>query len=179
MRPSKHESDFHADTDNGATMKNLPYEGATAGDKALIELQRTLAKFGCATFGTGTDAERGMTIVTFKWRERTVKLEASWKGYAAAWLKAHPYKYSSRVTRAEHEQRALTQAQVSICSVLRDWVKGQVTAVECGVMSFEAAFMPHMLLKDGRRVLDAAQALLPAPEESKVVDLKPNGTTPL
>src|SRR3990172_5640408 len=60
----------------------LPYETATSGDKALIELQRTLAKFGCQSFGTMTDAERGVTIVQFKWRNRQVSLRASWKGYA-------------------------------------------------------------------------------------------------
>jgi hypothetical protein len=151
---------------------SLPYESATAGDKALVELQRILARFGCAQFGTATDAEKGETIVHFKWRERQVALHASWKGYAQAWLKEHPYHYSrTRTTRQEHEAKALTQAQTSVCSVLRDWVKGQITAVECGVLSFEAAFMPHMLLQDGRRVLDAAQALLPAPG-AKVVDIK-------
>lgn len=45
-----------------------------------------------------------------------------------------------------------------MCSVLRDWVKGQVTAVECGIMSFEAAFMPHMLLPTGERVIDRLEA---------------------
>lgn len=153
---------------------SLPYETATAGDKALIELQRTLAKFGCQSFGTMTDAERGVTIVQFKWRNRHVSLEASWKGYAQTWLKEHPWRYHSRgPTRAEHEQRALKQAQTSVCSVLRDWVKGQVTAIECGVMSFEAAFMPHMLLPSGERVLDRVRSdnLLPPPEEQKVVHI--------
>ena len=154
---------------------NLPYETATAGDKALVDLQRTLAKFGCQSFGTMTDAERGVTIVQFKWRNRNVSLEASWKGYATSWLKAHPYRYTGRgPTKPEHEQRALKQAQTSVCSVLRDWVKGQITAVECGVMSFEAAFMPHMLLANGQRVIDRVQAdnLLPAPDESSVVELR-------
>jgi hypothetical protein len=151
----------------------LPYETATAGDKALVELQRTLAKFGCQSFGTMTDAEKGATIVQFKWRNQTISLEASWKGYAAAWLKNHPYKYSTRCTRQEHEQKAMVQAQKSVCSVLRDWTKGQITAVECGVMSFEAAFMPHMLLSSGERVIDRVKAdnLLPAPEE-KVIEMK-------
>jgi len=151
----------------------LPYETATAGDKALVELQRTLAKFGCQSFGTMTDAERGMTIVQFKWKNRQVSLEASWKGYASAWLKEHPWRYSGRTTRADHDKKALAQAQVSVCSVLRDWVKGQVVAVECGIMSFDAAFMPHMLLPSGMRVVDHinSQNLLPAPEENKVVQL--------
>lgn len=153
---------------------SIPYESATSGDKALAELQRTLAKFGCSTFGTMVDAERGMTIVQFKWRDRRVSLEASWKGYAAAWLKANPYTSRTRGTRQDHDQKALKQAQTSVCSVLRDWVKGQVTAVECGVMSFEAAFMPHMLLPSGERVIDRVQAekLLPPPADDKVVALK-------
>ena len=156
---------------------NLPYETATSGDKALTDLQRVLAKFGCQSFGTMTDTENGETIVQFKWRNRTVSLRASWKGYATAWLKAHPWNYNRRGTRQEYEQRALDQAKVSICSVLRDWTKGQITAVECGVMSFEAAFMPHMLLPTGERVIDRVQAdkLLPAPE-SNVIEMKATGT---
>lgn len=155
-------------------MSTLPYENATSGDKALIELQRTLAKFGCQSFGTMTDAERGVTMVQFKWRNRNISLEVSWKGYAQAWLKAHPWQWGrTRLTKEEHHQRALKQAQTSVCSLLRDWVKGQITAVECGVMSFEAAFMPHMLLPSGERVIDRVQAdrLLPPPDD-KVVNLK-------
>ena len=152
---------------------SLPYETATAGDKALAELQRVLAKFGCQSFGTMTDAERGVTIIQFKHRNRHVSLEASWKGYAQAWIKAHPYNAWTRMPRNQYDQKALKQAQASVCSVLRDWVKGQVTAVECGIMSFEAAFMPHMLLPSGERLIDRVQAdkLLPAPDE-KVVEIR-------
>jgi len=152
---------------------SLPYSSATAGDRALVEVQKTLAAFGCQAFGTMTDEERGVIVVHFRWRNRTINLEASWKGYAVAWLKANPYSYRSKGTRADHDTKALKQARVSICSVLRDWVKGQTTAIECGVLTFEAAFMPHMLLPNGQRVLDAAQAanLLPPPEESNVVRL--------
>lgn len=146
---------------------SIPYATASSGDKALMELQRTLGKFGCQCFGTMTDAEKGETIVQFRWRNRDVSLRASWKGYAAAWLKDKPYSNRMRGTRQQYEQVALKQAQMSVCSVLRDWVKGQITAVECGIMSFEAAFMPHMLLSTGERVIDRVQAqgILPAPEE--------------
>ncbi len=155
-------------------MATLPYETATSGDKALAELQRILGKFGCQAFGTMTDMERGCTIVQFRWRNRTVSLEANWKGYAAAWLKAHPYNTRMRMNRAAHEAKAIKQAQISVCSVLRDWVKGQVTAVECGVMSFEAAFFAHMLLPSGERVIERVQSerLLPPPDDEKVVEMK-------
>jgi hypothetical protein len=153
---------------------SIPYSTATAGGRALDELQKTLAKFGCQSFGTMTDTENGKTIVQFKWRNRQISLEASWNGYAAAWLKENHWNYRKRWTRAEHDRRALEQAKISVCSVLRDWVKGQVTAIECGVMSFDAAFMPHMLLPSGERVIDYLNTsnLLPAPEQNKVVELK-------
>lgn len=145
-------------------MGSLPYEDSVAGDRALADLQRALAKFGCQSFGTMIDAEKGCTTVQFRWQGRIVSLEASWRGYAAAWLKAHPYK-SSRITRSQHETRAMEQAKKSVCSVLRDWTKGQITAVECGIMSFEAAFMPHILLPTGERLVDyiETQKLLSPP----------------
>lgn len=132
---------------------SLPYHRAVAGEKALMQLQGTLAAFGCQQFGTAIDAERGVTMITFKHRGRVVRLEASWKGYAAALMKG-----KSMTGRATED--ALRQAQISVCSVLRDWVKGQVTAIECGVISFEAAFMPHMLLPSGERVLDRMKLAL-------------------
>jgi hypothetical protein len=153
---------------------SLPYEHATSGEKALIDLQKTLAKFGCQSFGTATDAERGMTIIHFKWRDRVVKLEASWKGYAAALMRDTKVAAYNHDRRRKLEAKALEQAKVSVCSVLRDWTKAQITAVEAGVMSFEMAFMPHLLLKDGRRVIDAAHdaKLLPSPPDEKVANIK-------
>lgn len=147
---------------------SLPYEEAVAGEKALIELQKILSGFGCQSFGTMTDSERCVQIVVFKWRERQVNLEASWKGYATAWLKKHPWSYRTNRTREQHDERALAQARISVCSILRDWVKGQVTAVECGIMSFEEAFMPHMLTSNGQRLIDRVRSanLLAAPEAS-------------
>lgn len=73
-------------------VKSIPYETATAGERALSELQKTLEKFGCQAFGTMTDAEAGETVVHFKWRDRRVSLQASWKGYAEAYLRVHPAK---------------------------------------------------------------------------------------
>lgn len=143
-------------------MATVPYQTSTSGEKALQELQRALAKFGCQSFGTMVDVEEGCTIVQFKWRGRVVMLKASWRGYAAVLL-------SDKVTRSYSKDAAFAQARISVCSVLRDWVKGQVTAVECGVMSFDEVFLPHMLLSNGKRVIEHAQLekLLPALEAPK------------
>lgn len=159
-------------------MPSIPYEDATSGDRALVECQKMLAKFGCQSFGTMTDAERCLTIVQFKWRERQISLEASWKGYAAAWMKAHPWSYTTRGTRQEYDRKALEKGKVAVCSILRDWIKGQMTAVECGIMSFDAVFMPHMLLPTGERVIDRVEAsgMLPKPEQPNVLQLKRDAT---
>ncbi len=108
-----------------------------------------------------TDVERGASIVQFRWHEKQVSLEASWKGYAAAYMKAHPWSPRMRKSRAQYEALALEQAKISVCSILRDWVKGQVTAVECGLMGFDAAFLPHMVLPNGYRIVEYVQEQFP------------------
>jgi len=143
----------------------LPYENATSGGAALEDIRKLLTKFGCARFGTMTDAERGELVVQFTYRSRDVTAKASYRGYAAAWLKEHPFTHRTRGTKQAHELKALKQAEVSVCSILRDWIKGQVMAVETGILTFEGAFLGQILLPNGRTVLEqAAETLLPALE---------------
>jgi hypothetical protein len=68
-----------------------------------------------------------------------------------------------------YEREAIEQGLIAINSILRDWVKGQLTAVECGILSFEAVFMPYMLTNDGRPLIERvlSENLLPAPEDER------------
>lgn len=137
----------------------LPYENATSGSGALDEIRKVLTRFGCSRFGTMTDNEVGELIVQFTYRGRDVTVKANYKGYAAAWLQEYPYNPSRhRRTKQQHEAKALDQAQISVCSVLRDWIKGQITAVEVGILTFEGAFLGQILLPSGKTVLEHAQA---------------------
>ena len=86
-------------------------------------------------------------------------------------MKENPHTYRSRSTRQEYEQAALRQGHIAASSILRDWIKGQVTAVECGILSFEAVFMPFMLTADGRPLLERVNELLPKADAPKVVAL--------
>lgn len=144
----------------------LPYENTTAGEKALGEIQKILRGFGCSSFGSMIDDEAGEVLVQFKYRNTPVSVKASIRGYAAAWLKEHPYGGRTRCTRTQHERKALDIASVAVYSILRDWIKGQVAAIETGVLSFEGAFLGQIMLPTGRTVLDFMQneaQLLPAP----------------
>src|SRR5690554_6818607 len=146
---------------------SLPYENSTAGDKALGEIQKILRAFGCSKFGSMVDDEAGEILVQFEYRKQPVTVKASIQGYAAAWLKEHPYSSRMKKSRVEHERRALNVASIAVYSILRDWIKGQVMAIETGILSFEGAFLGQMMLPNGRTVLDHVkeQKLLPKGDE--------------
>lgn len=144
---------------------SLPYENATSGRRALDDLQKILTEFGCSRFGVMTDNAEGSILVQFSYRGRDVSVRASAKGYAAAWLRQNPYSNARRATKTEHEAKAMAQAQISVYSILRDWIKGQITAIEVGMLSFEGAFLGQILLPSGKTVLEKIEAdkLLPLP----------------
>lgn len=146
----------------------LPYEGATSGEKATQEMQKILRAFGSDRFGVMVDDNAKVLIVQFSYRGRDVLVKASMAGYAAAWLKANPYTRQKRSTQIEWERKALGIAHTAVYSILRDWIKGQITAIETGIVSFEGAFLGQILLQDGRTVLDHATAdnLLAAPKKA-------------
>jgi hypothetical protein len=146
-------------------MTTLPYENATSGKNALNEMQKILRGFGAASFGVMDDYAKGAVIVQFTYRERTISISANWKGYAAAWLRIHPQSSRSHMTVEEYEQRALKQGEIAVYSILRDWIKGQITAVEVGMLSFEGAFLGQIMLPTGETVLQRVtqQHLLEAP----------------
>lgn len=145
--------------------KTVPYENATSGASARDETTRLLRSMGCESVGFMDDFAAHEVLLAFKHRGRDVHLRASAKGWAAMYLRAKPYTHRTRGTKHEYEQKALRQGLISVNSILRDWVKGQVTAVECGMLSFEAVFMPYMLTNDGRPVYEriAEAKLLPPP----------------
>jgi len=132
----------------------LPYENATSGKRAVDDMQAILRGFGASSFGCMEDFDEGRVTVQFKWRERRVTITASSKGYAATWLRYHPHTRQMRTTKQEYERKALHIGQVAVYSILRDWIKGQITAVEIGILSFEGAFLGQIMLPTGETVLD-------------------------
>jgi hypothetical protein len=145
----------------------LPYSTATSGEKALGEIQKILRAFGCNKFGSMVDDAAGELLVQFEYRGKMVSVKASTKGYAAAWLKENPWTSRRTVARAVYERKAMDIAGVAVYSILRDWIKGQVMAIETGILSFEGAFLGQILLPNGQTILEhaATNKLLPAPTE--------------
>jgi hypothetical protein len=151
--------------------RNTPYANATSDMRAREEIKKVLLRFGCEEIGFADNYEKEKVLLYFKHRGREIHLRASATGWARMWLKENPWSYGKRSQRVEYEEAALRQGHVAVNSILRDWIKGQVTAIETGILSFEAVFMPYMLTADGRPLIERVADLLPKPEEPKVVAL--------
>lgn len=148
---------------------SLPYSNTTSGRSAMDDIRKTIQAFGCSKFAPMEDFAEGKVIIQFEYRGRMVQVSASAKGYAAAWLKESPYSNRMRMTKVEHEKRALEKGQIAVWSILRDGIKGQLTAVETGILSFDAAFLGQILLPTGETIHEriTSQGLLAAPAEDK------------
>jgi hypothetical protein len=148
-------------------MGSTPYASATSGAAARDEITKLLRRFGCESVGFMDDFDKYEILLAFNHRGRSMQLRASAKGWAAMYLKENPWTHRRRGPRKDYEQAALRQGLVAVNSILRDWVKGQVMAVECGILSFEAVFMPYMLTNDGRTLIEriASLDLLPPPSD--------------
>lgn len=136
----------------------LPYENATSGKAAVDDIRKILHGFGATSFGVMENYEDDSVLVQFVQHGRKVSIQASARGYAAAWMRAHPFKNKGRATETGHKARALAQGRIAVYSILRDWIKGQVTAVEIGMLSFEGAFLGQLVLPNGRTVLENVMA---------------------
>ena len=132
----------------------LPYQNCRSGAKALDEIKKILKAFGCNKFASGNDWETGEVFVQFEYKGYPVSMKASARGYAAAYLLENTWRSTRTYSKTEWEQRALDKGSVAVYSILRDWVKGQVTAIETGILTFEAAFLSHILLPTGKRVIE-------------------------
>lgn len=139
--------------------KDTPYARATSGIAARDEITKLLRRFGCAQIGFMDNYAEHEVLLQFEHRGRQMRLRASAKGWAALYLKEHPYNYRHKGGEQQHRDEALAQGHVAINSILRDWVKGQLMAVETGMLSFDAVFLPFMLTHDGRTISERADQL--------------------
>lgn len=133
-----------------------PYAEARSGHAAREEITKTLQRFGCESVGFMDNFEDKSVTLAFKYRGQPVQLTASGRGWAKLYLNENPWNQKRHLSEKAYEQRWLDQGMIAVNSILRDWVKGQITAVECGILSFGAVFMPYMLTNDGRTLYERA-----------------------
>ena len=157
--------------------KAVPYASATSGAAARDEILRLLRRFGCQSVGFMDDFQTHTLTLQFSYRDRNVILSASAQGWANYYLREHPWTSRRQGDERDYKQKWLQQGMVAINSILRDWVKGQLTAIETGILTFDHIFLPYMLTPSGETVAELAFApqskLLAAPAER--IDYKGGG----
>lgn len=134
-------------------MPDIPYANATSGMKAREEAEALLRRIGCDRIGWMNEYADHSVLLAFEHKGRSVQMRASARGWAAWFLKENPWTSRRSVSAERWKEKALAQGMVAVNSILRDWCKGQVTAIECGLFPAEAAFFAHMLAHDGRPLL--------------------------
>ena len=133
----------------------VPYEGATSGVKARDDINKILNSFGCDRIAWMDEKREGIVYLGFEWNGKRVQMKASASGWAAMFLRERPWNQRRARDKLDYEQHAVEQGMIAVNSILRDWVKGQVTAIETGIMSFETAFMPYMLTHEGKTLAES------------------------
>ncbi len=106
-------------------------------ERRRAEITKLLRAMGCDEIGFQDRDSEGVLVVVFNIRGGVYKLEASARGWAKWYLRHNPHTPRHRTTKAQHEAKALDQGLIAINSVLRDYVRGMVTAIECNALSIE------------------------------------------
>lgn len=132
----------------------LPYTYAKTGKAARNEITKMLAAFGCTQVGFMDDFDRDEVILQFEHRGNRIAMRLSARGWARIHLSKFPWTTRMKVGREAYEEGALAQGQIAVNSMLRDWIKGQLTAIECGMMEFDEAFLPYLLMPSGKTVAE-------------------------
>ncbi len=136
----------------------VPYEFSNSGMRAREEIERMLNNFGCdpVTFMERSEYSKEgkfhTLVLLFTFKRMNVRVNVSGQGWANFYLRRKPHTSRSHYNAEEYTQRALKQGSIAISSLLRDWVKSQLTLIETQIMSFEQAFLPHIQTPEGLTV---------------------------
>ena len=133
---------------------SVPYAAATSGERARGEISKLLQRFGCESVGFMDEFAEQRLLLAFRYRGHLVQLRASARGWADLYLRENPWNNRKRCSQAEWEARALAQGMIAVNSILRDWVRGQITAVETGITEFRHVFLPYMVTASGETVAE-------------------------
>jgi len=136
---------------------SLPYQNASSGARAAEAIKKVLKSIGASSVAVMDEIDKAEVVVQFTLRGQPVMIRVPAKGYAAMWLRRNPYSYRMRISQADYERKALEKGHIAVYSMLRDWINGQVTAIEIGMFSFEGAFLGQIMLPTGETVWERVE----------------------
>lgn len=109
----------------------MPYAEHTtvSVEKSRLEIERICQRYGCSSFASAADYEKGLARVEFKCHNRRVRFELSLP-------KSGDFRAASKW---EQKCRARWRALVLV-------LKGKLESVTTGIATFEEEFLPYIVM---------------------------------
>lgn len=141
---------------------SLPYSDSEANPlQAQARIRKMLLKFGVSRLRFDEDIEKGEIKVEFIYKEFPVSLPVNIHRLAERYLEDDPWTPRRRSSRSEWATKKKEVAQNAAFSLLEDFLKGLLMAVELGVFSFEEIFLSYFRDAQGRRLGEVIVKQLP------------------
>jgi hypothetical protein len=129
--------------------------------QSRLEIERILTRWGASRFAYGT-WEKG-AIIAFQYGDKQIKFQLPLPDRSAKEFWYTPTRRTRRSEKAAYA--AWEQACRQRLRALALSIKAKLECVETGIESFETAFMPYVVLPDGKTV---AEHVLPALEKNQL-----------
>ncbi|WP_036114555.1 MULTISPECIES: hypothetical protein [Luteibacter] len=144
-------------------------QGTTvSSDKSRAEIEATLRRYGATSFMYGSAPDRA--VIAFEAFDRRVKFELPMPDPKAQEFSRTPGRGDVRSPAAA--AKAYEQAVRQKWRALALCVKAKLEAVDAGITTFEAEFLAHIVLPNGRTVHDEVSPTVAiAYQSGKVVPL--------
>jgi hypothetical protein len=107
---------------------------------ARTDVERMLKRIGCDEVQIIDDLDRCELRLSFRRNGTSVTFPVSAQTWTGIFLRLRPWTPDKRMTEHYYRENAVRQGLAAISPMLKTWIIGQVTAIENGLMPFEAAF---------------------------------------
>lgn len=131
----------------------LPYASSTAGQGREKEIRDVLRGVGATAVGFMVDDDQDQIIAQFRLHGREVTIPVRVGAYVEAWQREN--KCGPRTSQKDHSAKARKTAESAAWAILADWIKATAAMMAAGFVDADAAFLPHIHLPSGQRVVDA------------------------
>ncbi|OBF17196.1 hypothetical protein A5725_24560 [Mycobacterium kubicae] len=141
-----------------------------SSDRSRAEIEKTLTRYGARQFMYGWDEDRA--IVGFTINDRQVRFVLPMPDRADREFTMTP---TGRARAANQVREAYEQAVRQRWRALALVIKTKLEAVDSGIVTFDAEFLAHLMLPDGRTVGDhVVPGVAEAHETHQMPALLPN-----
>jgi len=132
----------------GEAVSDPPYWNTKVPvSRSMVSIQKLVEKFGAQEYGfrTTLKGDNPTIDVGFVYKDKPVRLTVKVRQVAEVYLDLHP--------NANHGTVYDKAPRVAM-RILHDQIKAILIAVDCGLVDFETAFMPHFITRTGRTLAE-------------------------